>query len=53
QTVAEAILHVSQKNLGCIPIVKKNGELTGVLTTKDIMDYTAGVIVNSDIFAGE
>ena len=53
QLVSEAILHFSQKNLGCIPIVEKNKRICGVLTNKEIMDFLAGAIINSNIFVGE
>ncbi len=53
QTAAEAVLHMADKHLGCIPIVENNGKICGVLTADEIMNFIGRVIRQNGNIIGE
>jgi acetoin utilization protein AcuB len=43
-TIAEAILTMKHKNLGCIPIVNSKNEVLGALTHQEIINFSAQLL---------
>lgn len=52
-SAAEAILHMADKRLGCIPIVDDQGTIKGVLTAEEIIKYLGHVIREGGDIIGE
>ena len=52
-TAAEAILHMADKRLGCIPVVKDNAKICGVLTAEEVMLFLSKIIRDNGEFIGE
>lgn len=44
-SVAEAVLTMTRKNTGCIPIIKANRKICGILTHKDIVDLATLILL--------
>lgn len=43
-SIADAILAMAQKNIGCIPIVKKDKTVCGILTKQDIVQVLSSML---------
>lgn len=47
-TVAEAIALMSERKVGCVPVLKGNRKVVGMLTQQNIVDTLAAVLARED-----